>query len=228
MTQEDKFKHWLEYDYDFGKFKRPLTSAIQYITGLKSLNKKLRLSGNGIYDITDNYELSQLLDTIINMKSRTKDEISHFRAYLKFIEIENQNLNTNLKLFRQTNSLKKQQVEISAINVVREHYISLNYTVTSKEKDNLGWDLEASNSIETYLLEVKGLSGKIVSIELTPNEYQKSKDKKNQYKLCIVTSALTKPKLEIFYFNSNMNCWINHKNERLVTEERTGARMQKK
>lgn len=227
MTKEDRFKHWLEYDYDFGKFNRPLTSALQYTNGIKSLNKKLQLTGNGIYDINDNYELTELLDTIINLQSSTKDEISHFRAYLKFKEIENQNSNKIRPIFHQQDQLKKQQVEISAINIVTSHYVSLNYSVTSKEKDNLGWDIEASNGIETHLIEVKGLSGNIVTIELTPNEYQKSKDEKSQYKLCIVTNALSNPHLEIYFFNTFLNCWINDQNEMLVIQEILGARFQK-
>ena len=104
----------------------------------------------------------------------------------------------------------------------------MGYIVISKEKDNLGWDLEATNINETLLLEVKGLSGSISSIELTPNEYKNSKDKKTHYKLCIVTDALNKPKLEVFSFDLHTNVWTNIFNEILETEERIGVRMWKK
>ena len=228
MTQSEKFQYWLENDYDFGKFKRPLTSAIQYVTGLKSLNRKLGLTSNGIYDLTDTVELSELLDTIIDLPTSTKDEISHFRAYLKFQEIEQQNRIVHRPVFRQTDQLKKQQVETIAINKVIEHFTLLNYSVISKEKDNLGWDLEATNDLETLLLEVKGLSGNVVGIELTPNEYSNSKEMKSHFKLCIVTSTLTSPTLEIFSFVTNQDRWTNEQNEELLIEERLGARMRKK
>ena len=45
------------------------------------------------------------------------------------------------------------------------------YEVKDRQKDNVGWDLEARRpGKKTLLIEVKGLSGKEVSFELTPNE----------------------------------------------------------
>ena len=117
---------------------------------------------------------------------------------------------------------------MSAVETVIEHFENLDYIVISKEKDNVGWDLEATNNKGTLLLEVKGLSGKTVSIELSPNEYQKSNENKKQYKLCIVTNALLIPKLEIFSYNLDLKCWSNLKGEKLITEERVSARMYKK
>lgn len=128
---------------------------------------------------------------------------------------------------RQVDVFKKQQVEISAVETTIKHFESLNYIVISKEKDNIGWDLEATNIHETLLLEVKGLSGIISSIEVTPNEYENSKDKNTHYKLCIVTNALIKPKLEVFSFDRTQEIWTNELNEKLIIEERIAARMWK-
>ncbi len=75
---------------------------------------------------------------------------------------------------------------------------------------------------------IKGLSGNIsFNIELTPNEYKNSLEKKTNYKLCIVTNALKNPKLEIFSFNIGANVWANELNEILQTEERVAAKMWK-
>ena len=74
---------------------------------------------------------------------------------------------------------------------------------------------------------MKGLSGSISSIELTPNEYKKSKENQTHYKLCIVTNALTNPRLEVFSFSFEKNIWTNEQNETLQIEERIGARMWK-
>ena len=146
-----------------------------------------------------------------------------FREYY----IERNNINKN-PLQRQIDVFKKQQIEISAIETTIKHFESLEYIVISKEKDNLGWDLEATNISETLLLEVKGLSGSISSIELTPNEYKNLIENKKNYKLCIITNALRMPTLEIFSFNFDKNSWTNELNEILQVKEITGARMWKR
>lgn len=58
------------------------------------------------------------------------------------------------------------------------------------QKDNLGWDLEATGHGEKLLLEVKGLSGSAATVELTPNEFSMMVKHKKRYVLCIVTDAL--------------------------------------
>ena len=76
---------------------------------------------------------------------------------------------------RQPDTLKRIEVEKNAIKVVTEYYTKLNYTVQSFEKDNLGWDLTATNDRTELKLEVKGLSGKDTQTELTPNEFKNLK-----------------------------------------------------
>jgi hypothetical protein len=99
--------------------------------------------------------------------------------------------------------------------------------VVSKEKDSIGWDLEASNCKVTLLLEVKGLSCNVTSVELTPNEYQNAKQMGYQYKICIVTSALHNPNLEIYSYDVVANLWKNESGERLNIEERVAAKFWK-
>lgn len=226
MTTAEKFKVWLETIYVSDKTKKPLTTGTQYVNGLNALNKKFNLPGDGIYDLNTN--LSHIRNLIDQPENFQKDYSSHFNAFIKFRNYYIERNNKNKKpLQRQVDVFKKQQVEISAIETTIKYFESLDYIVISKEKDNVGWDLEATNIKETLLLEVKGLSGNISSIELTPNEYKNSKEKKTHYKLCIVTNALTKPKLEIFSFNFDLDIWTNNLNEKLLTEERVAARMWK-
>lgn len=226
MTTAEKFKIWLEKIYISEKTKKPLTTGTQYVIGLNALNKHFNLAGEGIYDINTN--LNHIRDLIDKPENFQKDYSSHFNAFVKFrnyyIERENK---IKKPLQRQIDVFKKQQVEIAAIEATIKYFEALDYIIISKEKDNVGWDLEATNINETLLLEVKGLSGNISSIELTPNEYKNSKDKNTHYKLCIVTNALTQPTLEVFSFNVDKNIWMNDLNETLQTEERIGARMWK-
>jgi len=224
MTTSENFKVWLETIYISKKTGKSLTSGTQYVTGLNALNKKFNLIGDGIYDI--NADLDQIRDLID--KDFHKDYSSHFNAFLKFRDyyIE-RNDKGKRPLQRQVDVFKRQRVEISAVETTIEYFEKLDYIVISKEKDNVGWDLEATNNKETLLLEVKGLSGKVVSIELSSNEYKKSTEFKDKYKLCIVTNALIKPKLEIFSYDYESDNWINSENEKLIIEPRISARMYK-
>lgn len=226
MTTSEEFKVWLETIYISKKTKKPLKSGTQYVTGINALNKKFNLTGEGIFDSsTDFNKIRALIDKPENFH---KDYSSHFNAFIKFrdynIEREDK---SKRPLQRQVDVFKRQRVEHLAVEITIEHFERLGYIVMSKEKDNVGWDLEASNNQETLLLEVKGLSGKVVSIELSPNEYQKSNEYKNKYKLCIVTNALIDPKLEIYSYHSDLSFWKNTKNEKLIIKEKTGTRMYK-
>lgn len=226
MTTSEKFKVWLETIYISKKTGKPLTTGTQYVTGLNALNKKFNLIGEGIFDI--NTDLNIIRDLINKPENFHKDYSSHFNAFTKFRSyfIE-RNDKSKRPLQRQVDVFKRQRVEISAVETTIEYFEKLDYIVISKEKDNVGWDLEATNNKETLLLEVKGLSGKIVSIELSPNEYQKSNEYKDKYKLCVVTNALIEPKLEIFSYHSEFEYWTNNENKKLIIEERVSARMYK-
>jgi hypothetical protein len=226
MNTAERFKIWLETIYVSEKTKSSLTTGTQYVTGIKALNSKFNLKGEGIFD--PNTDLGKIRELIDQPENFHKDYSSHFNAFIKYREYYIERHNRDKRpLQRQIDPFKKQQVEKAAIELTIKHYENLDYIVLSKEKDNVGWDLEATNNNETLLLEVKGLSNNITSIELTPNEYKKSIDKKLNYKLCIVTSALINPLLEIFSFNEQFGCWINEQNEKLLTEERIAARMWK-
>jgi len=224
MTTKERFKIWLETIYISEKTKGPLTSGSQYVTGLNALNKKFNLTGDGIFDI--NTDLDQIRNLINLPENFHKDYSAHFNAFVKYRDyyIERYNRDKG-PLQRQTYPFRKQQVEIAAVEATIKHFEALDYIVISKEKDNVGWDLEATNINENLLIEVKGLSGSITCVELTPNEYKNSIDRKSCYKLCIVTNALTTPVLEIFSFNAQLGCWTNENNEKLLTEEKIAARM---
>ncbi len=108
---------------------------------------------------------------------------------------------------RQHDILLRLRVEQTAIETVTNHYVKLGYEVKSVELDNVGWDLEATLDRRKLLLEVKGLSGSDLAIELTPNEYAKMRENRKMFRLCIVKNALTEPHLSIFEFNFEYDRW---------------------
>jgi hypothetical protein len=103
---------------------------------------------------------------------------------------------------------RKLKIEKSAIDLAWNHFESLGYTLRSVEKDNLGWDLEATLGGVVLKVEVKGLSGSAFSIGLTPNEFLAFSSKDDLYRLVVVTNALDSPSIYICRYSVEMNEWI--------------------
>lgn len=120
----------------------------------------------------------------------------------------------------------KKKVEKVAIRNVKAYYKSIGYKVISVENDNIGWDLEAMFEGEKLRIEVKGLSGKEISVRLTPNEYSKMNDSqiRNSYRLAVVTNTLSKePNLFIFHYNEEKKKWRCEDNYTLTIDEKIAA-----
>jgi hypothetical protein len=125
----------------------------------------------------------------------------------------------------QPDPLKRLQVEKAAITCVSTYYAQLGFEIKSVEKDNMGWDLTATDQESSLRLEVKGLSGTDILTELTPNEYEKSGIHQRDYRICIVTNALEKPRLSIFSYSNDMEKWSDINGVILQFEERKSARI---
>ncbi len=126
---------------------------------------------------------------------------------------------------RQSDPLKRMEVETKAVKIVIKHYKKLGYEIKSVEKDNVGWDLNAINGKIKLKLEVKGLSGKDIATELTPNEFKHLKANKGNYRVCVVVETLTLPKLIIFSYSIDNDDWTSENGRILKFEERVSARI---
>ena len=104
----------------------------------------------------------------------------------------------------------RKEVEKKAVKYVTIHFKSLGYKVTSVEKENKGWDLEAVQDGLKLLLEVKGLAGEEISVHITQNEFEKMKSNKNNYFLCVVTNAMVSPILYTFEWNERSGCCVSN------------------
>lgn len=125
----------------------------------------------------------------------------------------------------QPSILKRIAIEKAAIETVVAHYVGLGYTVTSVERDNVGWDLTAVNGKRALQIEVKGLSEAAIVAELTPNEYHYFSKNSLDYRLCIVCQALEKPELHVFSFDKEIGFWSTPKGRVLSIEEIISARV---
>lgn len=98
-------------------------------------------------------------------------------------------------------------VEKAAISAVTSYYKEQGYTIYSVESENKGWDLEAYKGKSMLRIEVKGLSGSDLSVHITKNEYSQMKSANNyNYRLCVVTNAVSSPRLWTFVYDNGI--WI--------------------
>jgi len=97
-----------------------------------------------------------------------------------------------------------------------KYFEGIGYTVESVEKDNVGWDLEATLGKKKLLIEVKGLSGSGLSVELTPNEYNAFSEENESYRLCVVYTALSEPTLLVCRFSKESGSWIIEGNQKSI------------
>ena len=117
---------------------------------------------------------------------------------------------------------RRRKIELKAVEITTAHYKG--WTVNSVERDNKGWDLNAVRGSQKLKLEVKGLSGSAIAVELTPNEYKKMRKHRETYKICVVTRALEAPTLTVFSFKRANDRWESRDGRILDIKEATGAR----
>ncbi|MCC4243718.1 protein NO VEIN domain-containing protein [Stappia indica] len=120
-------------------------------------------------------------------------------------------------------------VEAAAITIVRDHFVNMK---ADRQKDNCGWDLEFWRGDDVICVEVKGLTGNEVSVELTPNEYQAMRKAvegtfdSGEYRLAVACNVLgVKPKLFIFKHESGAYWICERTSKRIRLVERTAARL---
>lgn len=136
---------------------------------------------------------------------------------------------------RQPNPIKRQAVEHAATAEVERRYSPPHWKTTDVSDKCKGWDLEARKVVRpgartsptTLLLEVKGVSGSNLSVELTPNEYEMMKGNPSQFRVCIVKNALdkTKRKLHVFRFVPKRKCLVDEQGLTLGVKETLAARL---
>jgi hypothetical protein len=100
------------------------------------------------------------------------------------------------------------------------------FTVTNRTKDNCGWDLDAKNGTSELKVEVKGLSGNGVTVQVTPNEYEAmaGDHADPNYRICIVTNARSK-KRKLRVFEKANGEWVCAGGEVLKVETLMVARL---
>jgi hypothetical protein len=144
-----------------------------------------------------------------------EDIVEKVNDYIfKGIKLKEKKRKSNRNRTFQIDSIKRKKVENIAIRFVYNYYVNLGYELKSVETEKLGWDLEATRGRIKLYLEVKGLSGKEICVELTHNEYKQMLIYKSDFRLCIVTNALGKPKTFVFGYSDSEETWNDVKQKR--------------
>lgn len=165
------------------------------------------------------------------------DYVERIRAYLNADGVMREPpRKSSPKSPKQHDQEMRKRVELAAVRHAIDYYESPaggSRTVVSVEKDNTGWDLTVTGGDVTLKVEVKGLSGNGVVVELTPNEYRQmlSPEHRNMYVVYIVTEALGPAATShIFYYNSDaskgrQHVWMTEDGRVLHIEPLTAARL---
>lgn len=155
----------------------------------------------------------------IEMVEFKKEVLRHIERYEKKKTRKHQQA-----ISRQVDIEAKKIIETIAIREVTKEYSDRGFSVTSVEPENLGWDLEAVYKRTKLKIEVKGLSGSKVSVEITPNEFNNMNVYKDTYRLCVVTDCLVNPIIHVFSYSIEKDAWLNEVGDLLVVEQIISAR----
>lgn len=130
------------------------------------------------------------------------------KQVLAYVESTGVNRRGRVKKRTKPDQERNVLVEKAAIGLCRAHYEAMGYAVASVKKDNLGWDLLATLGRVKLRIEVKGLSGEKFSVELTPNEFLAFSEQAADYRLAVVTDALSQPQLSLCRYNAENSRWM--------------------
>ena len=158
------------------------------------------------------------------------------RAYLTNDGIEpSQPMSQPTGVPRQPDPELRKRIELAAVRHATDYYESAAggaRKVKSVERDNEGWDLNVIGADGVLKVEVKGLSGTTLCVELTPNEYKQmlSAAHRVQYVVYVVTEVLTNPIAHVFYYNADASkganhVWSSHDGRALTIKALIGARL---
>lgn len=147
-----------------------------------------------------------------------EDVLRHIKRYEKKKNRRQQTVS------RQTDPQAKKKIETIAIRKITKEYTDRGFSVSSVESKNLGWDLEAVYKRTKLQIEVKGLSGDRISVEITSNEFKNMNAFKDSYRLCVVTNCLENPIVYVFSYCTEKNEWLDEDGNVLMIDQIISAR----
>jgi hypothetical protein len=141
------------------------------------------------------------------LRTRVLDYIKHDGARVPMVRVSKA---SKASVHRWQQDIKRRMaVEEAAMRKAEDYYRDHGFSTKRVHLENLGWDIDATKKGTTLRVEVKGLSGAELSVELTPNEYMAMKQHKSSYHLCVVLNALEKNCQPRVFAYSKMGLWTD-------------------
>jgi hypothetical protein len=113
-------------------------------------------------------------------------------------DIKTVDVRKTIKAYQQDQERKK-LIETRAVEEVKKFYETQQFSIVTREKENIGWDLDISKGNIKFHVEVKGTASLGINVQFSPNEFEQMKQKRlDGYKVAIVTDTLGKPLVKIF------------------------------
>lgn len=209
----------------------------QYFHSVPKLHKENGLKGYWIKAASEDTTLLSVDERILEIPRRVKggmgqaniwyadspDSVEILNKVMLFINGKRTKQRT--KRSRTTDPEHNAKVEAAAIHKVSSYFEDIGYRVKSVEKDNVGWDLEATSDMTSLKIEVKGLSGNAAVGELSPNEFKAFSSESSDYRLAIVINSLIDPILLLCRYSREKHKWIveGNMNYELQIEPKTSA-----
>ncbi|MBR4129226.1 MAG: DUF3883 domain-containing protein [Bacteroidaceae bacterium] len=141
-------------------------------------------------------------------RQKVIDYTKNFKAYTRQVS----------KLSVKVNVDERKNVEEAAVVFVTREFQRKGYIVTSREKENVGWDLDAENGKILLKLEVKGVSTDVVSVHITSNEYDNMMKDKKHYRLCVVVNAVRNPQMVVFVWDESLRQWVSEVDSTMILD----------
>lgn len=210
-----------------------------YFKSAPALHSKNGLDGYRIHVRAENAKLLPVDERVYQIQRKTQGSIGQSNVWYgdstigRKIAVDIAALSKGKRPTHKSKSVSKTdpehnaKVEKAAVKLVWKYYEDLGYDLISVEKDNVGWDLEASQNKTNLRIEVKGLSGSSPHIELSPNEFKAWSEAHPLYRMAVVTEALTSPKLHICLYSREHESWqvSSHDNAPVDVIEKVAAQV---
>ena len=174
------------------------------------INQQHQLPGEGVGFFIDEADYGRMSDAekrrVVDRLHGTVWRFEKWDAVLSALQIAPTSIRTARALRKRArfqgggygDPKRNRIVEAAAVNSVKRYLRNHGYRVKSRERECIGYDLDATRNGSTLHIEVKGVSGQITEFLITKGEVNKAKDDL-AFQLCIVTRALSKGPLLRFY-----------------------------
>lgn len=202
--QETKYPQRNNYNYNIVAKAEdcqllPILQRSFQVPRANTIGKGFLGQSNVWYADSTNIDVLQFKDEVINYIKSYKGETRHLSKQTIKVDAE-----------------ARKQVEKAAVKYVTEVYKKLGYTIVSREKENIGWDLDATKKGIKLKLEVKGLAQSHVSVHISGNEYNSMQANTSSYVLCVVTNAIKNPSLINFVWNADKGIWESNEDPSII------------